>query len=202
MKHLTTPLSPETARSLVVGDEVMLSGTVYAARDQAHSRLCALVEKGEKIPFDLEGTIIYFVGPTPAPPGKVVGSAGPTTSGRMDAFSPILLRAGLTAMIGKGNRSAEVIEAMKANGSVYFAATGGVGALIAQCIKSTTCAGYEDLGMEAIYRMEVEDFPMIVAIDSKGENLYIKGPEKYRKSLTDALNPEAKESPYHGEGVS
>jgi fumarate hydratase subunit beta len=163
-----------------MGEEVLLSGTIYTARDQAHSRLCALLEKGGELPMGLEGAVIYFSGPTPAPPGKAVGSAGPTTAGRMDAFSPKLLRAGLRGMIGKGNRSDEVVEAMKACGAAYFAATGGAGALIARHIKSSACVAYEELGPEAIYRMEVEDLPLVVAIDSKGENIYVRGPEKYR----------------------
>ena len=180
MRYIKTPLTPEIISSLSAGDEVLLSGIIHTARDQAHSRLCDLLDKGEKLPIDIHGAIIYFSGPTPTPPGKVVGSAGPTTSGRMDAFSPKLIKAGLKGMIGKGNRSEEVIEAMKSHGAVYFAATGGAAALIARCIRSSTCIAYEELGSEAIYKMEVQDFPMIVAIDSKGENLYIKGPEKYR----------------------
>jgi len=179
--NIQTPLTPEAVSSLSIGDEVLLSGTIYTARDQAHSRLCALLDKGEALPFDVKDTIIYFAGPTPTSPGKAVGSAGPTTSGRMDAFSPKLIRAGLKGMIGKGNRSPEVIEAMKSHGAVYFAATGGAGALIAQRIKSSTCIAYKELGPEAIYKMEVQDFPLIVAIDSNGENLYVRGPEKYRE---------------------
>ncbi|MDR2697776.1 MAG: Fe-S-containing hydro-lyase [Holophagales bacterium] len=179
--HIQTPLTPEAVSGLSTGDEVLLSGTIYTARDQAHSRLCVLLDKGEALPIDLKGTIIYFAGPTPTPPGKAVGSVGPTTSGRMDAFSPKLIRAGLKGMIGKGSRSPEVIEAMKSNGAVYFAATGGAGALIAQRVKSSTCVAYQELGPEAIYKMEVQDFPLVVAIDSKGENLYIRGPEEYRK---------------------
>jgi len=181
VRNIQTPLTPETISSLSMGDEVLLSGTIYTARDQAHARLCALLDKDEALPFDLKSTIIYFAGPTPTPPGKIVGSAGPTTSGRMDAFSPKLIRAGLKAMIGKGNRSPEVIEAMKSHDAVYFAATGGAGALIAQRIKSSTCVAYQELGPEAIYKMEVQDLPLIVVIDSKGENLYVRGPEKYRK---------------------
>jgi fumarate hydratase subunit beta len=180
-RRIQAPLTPEAASGLAMGEEVLLSGTIYTARDQAHSRLCALLEKGEALPMGIEGTVIYFAGPTPTPPGKAVGSAGPTTSGRMDAFSPKLLKAGLKGMIGKGNRSGEVVEAMKACGAVYFAATGGAGALIAQRIKSSTCVAYEELGPEAIYRMEVEDLPLVVAIDSKGENIYVEGPAKYRE---------------------
>jgi fumarate hydratase subunit beta len=181
MKQIQTPLTPEVAASLEAGDEVSLSGIIYTARDQAHKRLCALLDKGEKLPIDLQGTVIYFAGPTPTPPGKPVGSVGPTTAYRMDAFSPQLLNAGLKGMIGKGNRTKEVIDAMKANGAVYFAATGGAGALIAERVKSSSCVAYEELGPEAIYRLEVQNFPMLVAIDSKGGNLYITGPEKYKE---------------------
>jgi fumarate hydratase subunit beta len=181
MKQIQTPLTPEVAASLEAGDEVSLSGIIYTARDQAHKRLCALLDKGEKLPIDLQGTVIYFAGPTPTPPGKPVGSVGPTTAYRMDAFSPQLLNAGLKGMIGKGNRTKEVIDAMKANGAVYFAATGGAGALIAERVKSSACVAYEELGPEAIYRLEVQNFPMLVAIDSKGGNLYITGPEKYKE---------------------
>jgi fumarate hydratase subunit beta len=180
MKKIQTPLTPEVAAGLEAGDEISLSGTIYTARDQAHKRLCALLDKGEKLPIDLEGTVIYFAGPTPTPPGKPVGSVGPTTAYRMDAFSPQLLNSGLKGMIGKGNRTKEVIDAMKANGAVYFAATGGAGALIAERVKSSACVAYEELGPEAIYKLEVQDFPMLVAIDSKGGNLYITGPEKYK----------------------
>jgi fumarate hydratase subunit beta len=180
-KRIQAPLTAEEASGLAMGEEVLLSGTVYTARDQAHSRLCALLERGEALPMGLEGAVVYFSGPTPAPPGKAVGSAGPTTSGRMDAFSPKLLKAGLRGMIGKGNRSSEVIEAMRAHGAAYFAATGGAGALIAKRVKSSACVAYEELGPEAIYRMEVEDLPLVVAIDSRGENIYVRGPERYRE---------------------
>lgn len=181
-RRLATPLTPELVDSLAVGEEVRLSGTIFTARDQAHKRLCALLEKGEPLPLSLAGAVIYFAGPTPAPPGRAVGSAGPTTSGRMDAFSPLLIAAGLPGMIGKGTRSREVIEAMKAHGAVYFAATGGAGALIAKCIKTSTCVAYADLGPEAIYRMEVEDLPLVVAIDRRGGNLYEDGPARYRQA--------------------
>lgn len=179
-RRITTPLSAELVDSLKAGEEVRLSGTIYTARDQAHKRMCALLDQGEALPIEVKGAIIYFAGPTPTPPGRAVGSAGPTTSGRMDAFSPRLIAAGLPGMIGKGTRSAEVIAAMKQHGAVYFAATGGAGALIAQCIKKSTCVAYEDLGPEAIYRMEVEDLPLVVAIDRQGGNLYETGPAHYR----------------------
>ncbi|MCL1893293.1 MAG: Fe-S-containing hydro-lyase [Holophagaceae bacterium] len=181
IRKIQTPLTPEVVSSLSVGDEIRLSGTIYTARDQAHRRICALIDEGAELPMDINGAVIYFAGPTPTPPDKPVGSAGPTTAYRMDAFSPKVIKAGLRGMIGKGNRSPEVIEAMKTYGAVYFAATGGAGALIAQCIKKSTCIAYEELGPEAIYKMEVEDFPMLVAIDSRGGNLYITGPEKYRE---------------------
>jgi len=179
-RQLTTPLSDETVASLSAGDEVLLSGVIYTARDQAHRRICALMDKGEALPIELKGTVIYFAGPTPAKPGRPIGSVGPTTAGRMDAFSPKLIKAGLKGMIGKGYRSPEVVAAMKEHGAVFFAATGGAGALIAQCVQTATCVAYEELGPEAIYRLEVKDFPMLVAIDSKGNNLYVLGPEKYR----------------------
>jgi len=179
-RQLTTPLTPEMVDSLTVGEEVRLTGTIYTARDQAHKRMCELLAKGEALPIDVKGAIIYFAGPTPTPPGKAVGSAGPTTSGRMDAFSPKLIAAGLPGMIGKGSRSPEVVEAMKAHGAVYFAATGGAGALIAKCIKTSTCVAYPELGPEAIYRMEVEALPLVVATDRKGGNLYEIGPAQFK----------------------
>ncbi len=182
MRTITTPLTADIIDSLAMGEEVRLTGTIYTARDQAHMRLCALLDKGEPLPIELKGTVIYFAGPTPTPPGKAVGSAGPTTSGRMDAFSPRLIAEGLAGMIGKGVRDAKTIEAMKAHGAVYFAATGGAGALIAKCIKQSACVAYDDLGPEAIYRMEVEDLPLVVAIDRQGRNLYVEGPAGYRRT--------------------
>lgn len=181
-RTLQTPLTPEMVDSLTAGEEVRLTGVIYTARDQAHKRLCALLSEGASLPLELKGAVIYFAGPTPPPPGKPVGSAGPTTSGRMDAFSPALIAAGLPGMIGKGTRAPEVIEAMKQHGAVYFAATGGAGALIAQCIKTSTCIAYPELGPEAIYRMDVEDLPLVVAIDRLGGNLYQSGPAAYRKA--------------------
>jgi fumarate hydratase subunit beta len=181
MKLISAPLSPETASSLEAGEEVLLSGTIYTARDQAHARLCALLDNGDELPLELNGAVIFFSGPSPARPGKAIGSAGPTTSGRMDAFSPKLIEAGLRGMIGKGGRSPEVVEAMRAYGAVYFAATGGAGALISQRIISSNCIAYEELGAEAIYRLEVESLPLVVAIDSKGGNYYIEGPNRFRK---------------------
>ena len=172
MLHLTTPLSETTVQSLHAGDQVRLSGALYTARDAAHQRLVALLDLGEKLPFDLEGQVIYYVGPSPAPPGKVIGSAGPTSSYRMDPYTVPLLERGLKGMIGKGERDEEVVRAMKEHRAVYFAAVGGAGALLARCIKKSEIIAYEDLGPEAIRRLQVEDFPVIVAQDSTGGNLY------------------------------
>ncbi len=173
MKSLTTPLSPEKVRELHAGDAVALSGVIWTGRDAAHARLVELLDAGKALPVDLRDQVIYFVGPCPAAPGKVIGSAGPTTSGRMDPYSPRLIaECGLRGMIGKGNRSAKVVEAMKAGGCVYFAATGGAGALISRCITKCEVVAFPDLGPEAIYRLEVENFPLIVAIDSFGKSLY------------------------------
>jgi fumarate hydratase subunit beta len=170
---LTTPLDIDTVRSLKAGDQVLLSGIIYTGRDAAHKRLCDLLNEGKKLPVDLEGQVIYFVGPCPAKPGDPIGSAGPTTSYRMDAYSPQLIaEVGLKGMIGKGGRSEEVKAAMREHGCVYFAATGGAAALIAKRIKSCEVVCYEDLGPEAIHRLQVEDFPVIVAIDSHGNDLY------------------------------
>ena len=176
---IQVPMSAETARTLHAGDSVLLSGVIYTARDAAHKRLCALADEGEPLPFDPEGAVIYFVGPTPAKPGLVIGSAGPTTSYRMDAYSPKLIALGQTGMIGKGKRSAEVVAAMKKHGAVYFGAIGGCGALLSQCIKKAEVIAYEDLGAEAVRRLEVEDFPVVVVIDSEGNNLYETGRQSY-----------------------
>ncbi len=177
--HLTMPMSRETAKSLRAGDSCLLSGVIYTARDAAHKRLCELVERGEKLPFDIENATVYFVGPTPAKPGQVIGSAGPTTSYRMDAYSPALIALGQTGMIGKGKRGEAVIEAMKKNGCVYFGAIGGCGALLSRCIKKAKVVAYPDLGPEAVHRLEVENFPVTVIIDSLGNNLYEIGPGTY-----------------------
>ena len=179
---ITAPLSRTEARKLRAGDSCLISGVIYTARDAAHKRLCELVAKGEELPIDVKDTIIYFVGPTPAKPGQAIGSAGPTTSYRMDAYSPILIEKGLTGMIGKGKRSPEVIEAMKKHGAVYFGAIGGCGALLSKCIKKAEVVAYDDLGAEAIRRLEVEDFPAIVVIDSLGNNLYETGRAEYLAS--------------------
>ena len=180
---LTAPLSVEEARKPRAGDSVLLSGVIYTARDAAHKRLCELVAEGKELPFPVKDSIVYFVGPTPAKEGQAIGSAGPTTSYRMDAYSPILIAQGQTGMIGKGKRGPEVVEAMKQYGAVYFGAIGGCGALLSKCIKKAEIVCYEDLGAEAIRRLEVEDFPVVVIIDSEGNNLYESGRNAYLESL-------------------
>lgn len=179
-KSLRPPLESKDLEKLTSGDKVVLNGKIYTARDAAHKRLIQLLEDGKPLPFDIKGQIIYYVGPTPEKPGEVIGSAGPTTSGRMDPYTPQLLDAGLKGMIGKGQRSKEVIDAIVRNKSVYFAATGGAGVLLAKSIKKSKIIAYEDLGPEAIREIYVENFPCIVAIDFKGRDLYKKGPEKYQ----------------------
>lgn len=180
---ITTPLSKEQATSLKAGDTVLISGVIYTARDAAHKRLVELLDKGEKLPIDVEGAIIYYVGPTPAKPGQVIGSAGPTTSYRMDAYAPRLLDLGLRGMLGKGKRSQDVINSMKKNGAVYLGAIGGAAALIAKRIEQAEVVCYEDLGSEAIRRLVVKDFPATVIIDSQGNNLYEFGVKAYLDSL-------------------
>lgn len=181
MRKISLPLAAEDVRSLRAGDTVLLTGPMYTGRDAAHKRLIALLEEGKPLPVDLRGETIYYVGPAPASPGHAVGSAGPTTSYRMDAYTPRLLKEGLRAMVGKGKRSPAVIEAMKENGAVYFGATGGAAALIARSIVSSRVVCYEDLGPEAIHRFEVVDFPAVVLIDSEGNNLYETGPAQYKQ---------------------
>lgn len=176
---ITAPLSREAARNLRAGDSCLISGVIYTARDAAHKRLCQLVEEGKELPMELRDSVIYFVGPTPAKPGQAIGSAGPTTSYRMDAYSPTLIEKGLTGMIGKGKRGPEVVAAMKEYGAVYFGAIGGCGALLSKCIKKAEIVAYEDLGAEAIRRLEVVDFPAVVVIDSLGNNLYESGRQAY-----------------------
>lgn len=178
---LTTPVSEEDIRKLKAGDRVLLSGVIYTGRDAAHKRLFELLQAGKELPVDLRGQIIYYVGPTPAKPGKVIGSAGPTTSGRMDAYTPALLAYGLRGMIGKGLRTQPVIDAMKEHGAVYFGATGGAAALLARRIKACEIVAYEDLGPEAIRRLEVEDFPVIVVNDSHGGDFYREGVKAYER---------------------
>ena len=180
---VTVPMSRETARSLRAGDSVLLSGVIYTARDAAHKRLCELANQGKPLPLEVTDGVIYFVGPTPAKPGEVIGSAGPTTAYRMDAYSPNMIEMGLTGMIGKGKRSDAVVDAMKKHGAVYFGAIGGCGALLSRCIKKAEVIAYEDLGAEAIRRLEVEDFPVVVIIDSFGNNLYETGRQSYLESL-------------------
>ena len=180
---ITTPCTAQDLAPLKAGDTVLLSGVVYTARDQAHKRMMEALDKGETLPFDLEGSAIYYVGPTPERPGEVIGSAGPTTSGRMDAMSPRLLDLGNKIMIGKGKRSEAVIEAIRACGAVYFGATGGCGALLSQCIKKAEVIAYPDLGPEAVRRLYVENFPVTVIIDSEGNNLYELGRQNYLNSV-------------------
>ncbi len=181
IKHIKTPLTPETVKSLKAGDVVRISGYIYTARDAAHKRLSEALSRGEKLPFDLKDNVIYYVGPTPAKPGEVVGSAGPTTSGRMDKYTPDLIEQGVRGMIGKGFRSQEVIDACVRYGAIYFAAIGGAAAVISQSIKGEKMIAYEDLGPEAIRRYEVEDFPAIVCIDTEGNDFYKIGIAKYSK---------------------
>jgi len=184
-KKLQMPLTEEMTRDLHAGDNVLISGVIYTGRDAAHKRLCELLEQGKELPVDLKDAVIYYVGPAPAKPGQVIGSAGPTTSYRMDAYAPALLDLGLKGMIGKGKRSPEVIEAMKRNGAVYFGAIGGCGALLAKCIKKAEVVAYEDLGAEAIRRLEVENLPVVVIIDRWGNNLYEEGRKNYVKSQNE-----------------
>lgn len=178
---LNAPLTDDDVERLRIGDIVWLSGVVYTARDTAHKRLVELLKKGEELPIDLQGQVIYYVGPAPAKPGYPIGPAGPTTSYRMDPYAPLLIEHGLKGMIGKGNRGESVKEAMKKYKAVYFAATGGAAALIAKCIKSSEVIAYEDLGTEAIRKLEVVDLPLIVANDCRGGDLFEEGVKKYRR---------------------
>ena len=176
---LHPPLTKQSACSLRAGQKVFLSGTIYTARDAAHKRLAETLQAGLKPPFPLEGQVIYYVGPTPPIPGRPIGSAGPTTSSRMDSYTPILIDAGVKGMIGKGRRSREVVEAMRRNGAVYFAAFGGLGALLSECILSSEVVAWEDLGTEAVRRLDVRNFPVVVAIDASGGDLYESGPSAF-----------------------
>lgn len=176
---INTPFTQEKVRELKAGDSCLISGIIYTARDAAHKRLCELIAENKPLPLDVKDSIVYFVGPTPAKPSEAIGSAGPTTSYRMDAYSPDLIKLGQTGMIGKGKRGPKVIEAMKKYGAVYFGAIGGCGALLSKCIKKAEVIAYDDLGAEAIRRLEVENFPVVVVIDSEGNNLYETGPKKY-----------------------
>ena len=183
MEHkLTTPCTAQDLEKLRAGDTVLLTGVVYTARDAAHKRMCEALDAGETLPFQLEGSAIYYVGPTPEKPGKIIGSAGPTTSGRMDAYAPTLLGVGARGMIGKGARSPEVIAAMKTHCGVYFGAIGGAGALLAKCIKKSELIAWEDLQSEALRRLWVENMPLVVVIDSQGNDLYEQGRAAYLAS--------------------
>ena len=177
---IEAPLTREEARKLHAGDSVLISGTIYTARDAAHKRLCAMIERGEPLPFPIENSVIYYVGPTPAKPGEVIGSCGPTTSGRMDAYAPTLISLGETGMIGKGARNEEVINAMKEHGAVYFAAIGGAGALLSSCVEESEVIAFPDLGAEAVRKLKVFEFPAIVVIDTEGKNAYNIERDKYK----------------------
>ena len=181
VKRIRAPFDEETVRSLRAGDQVLITGTLLVARDAAHKRLVELVKAGKPLPVDLKGQVIYYAGPSPAKPGQVTGSVGPTTSGRMDAYTPTMLEQGLKGMIGKGSRTSEVKEAMKKHGAVYLAAVGGAGALIAKTIRRAEVVAYEELGAEAIRRYEVEEFPAVVVNDCYGGDLYQEGTKQYRR---------------------
>jgi fumarate hydratase subunit beta len=183
VKKITTPLADEVVRDLKAGDAVEITGVIYQARDAAHKRLVALIEAGEELPFDLQGAVVYYMGPSPAKPGKPIGSAGPTTSGRMDAYAPLLMKRGLKGMIGKGLRTAEVKQAMVDETAVYFAATGGAGALLAQRITGNEVIAWPELGAEAVARLDVVDFPAIVVNDCHGGDLYEEGRAKYAREI-------------------
>ncbi len=180
-KRITAPISKEVRESLKVGESVLISGVIYTARDAAHERMTRLYKEGEPFPIDLKDQVIYYAGPCPAKPGEVIGSCGPTTAGRMDAYTPLILDNGLGAMIGKGARTKEVVEALKRNSVVYLGAIGGAGALIAECIKEAEVVAYDDLGTEAIRRLVVEDFPAVVLMDCEGNDLYEIGQAEYRE---------------------
>ena len=189
-KHLNVPANTEELAELKSGDYVYLTGTIYTARDAAHKRMYEALQRGEmyetlldgkELPVDVKGQFIYYLGPTPAREGQVIGSAGPTTSSRMDKYTPTMLDQGLKGMIGKGKRSSEVIESIKQNGAVYFAAVGGAGALLSKCIKEAKVIAYDDLGTEAIRKLRVENFPVIVVIDNQGNNLYETAVENFKK---------------------
>ncbi len=180
-RQITAPLAPEDAKSLCAGDYVYITGTIYTARDAAHKRMYEALERGEALPFDVKNNIIYYMGPSPAREGRPIGSAGPTTASRMDKYTPSLLDLGLTGMIGKGKRSDAVREAIIRNGAVYFAAVGGAGALLSKAVTKSEVIAYDDLGTEAVRRLEVKDFPVIVVIDSGGNNLYETAIQEYRR---------------------
>lgn len=180
-RHIKSPIDKETAKELRAGDYVYLTGTIYTARDAAHKRMYEALEKGEELPLEMKDNVIYYMGPSPAREGRPIGSAGPTTASRMDKYAPALLDLGLTGMIGKGKRSETVKEAIIRNGAVYFAAVGGAGALLARSIKASEVIAYDDLGTEAVRKLEVENFPVIVVIDSTGQDLYESAIREYCK---------------------
>jgi fumarate hydratase subunit beta len=183
VKKITTPLTQDKVKELKAGDSVLLTGYIYTARDAAHKRMVELLNEGKELPFDIKDQVIYYVGPTPAKEGKVIGSAGPTTSYRMDSYAPALIGQGLTGMVGKGYRSKEVVDAMVKYGAVYFAGIGGAAALTGKTIKSSELVAYEDLGAEAIRKLYVEDFPVVVVIDAEGNDYYQIGQQKYLETL-------------------
>lgn len=180
-KHITAPISDEDAKELKAGDYVYITGTIYTARDAAHKRMAEALAAGEPLPIDMKNNIIYYMGPSPAREGRPIGSAGPTTASRMDKYAPDLLDLGLKGMIGKGKRSQAVIDGIVRNGAVYFAAVGGAGAILSKCIKKSTVIAYDDLGTEAIRELEVENLPVIVVIDSEGNNLYETAIKEYSR---------------------
>ncbi|WP_312699966.1 Fe-S-containing hydro-lyase [Sedimentibacter sp.] len=180
IKKVNTPLTDEVINNLKSGDRVLLSGIIYTGRDAAHKRLAELIDKGEELPMDIRNQTIYYVGPCPAKPGQPIGSAGPTTSTRMDAYAPLLMDKGLKGMIGKGFRSQQVVDSIIKNNAVYFAAVGGAGALLAEAIKEAEVIAFPDLGAEAIYKLRIEDFPVTVIIDNQGNDLYKIGKKKYK----------------------
>ena len=185
-KHITVPMKKETVATLKAGDYVYLTGTVYTARDAAHKRMYEILQEGGELPIDIQGQVIYYMGPSPAREGRPIGSAGPTTASRRDKYAPQLLDLGLGAMIGKGKRNQAVIDAIVRNGSVYFAAVGGAGALLSKCITSSEVVAYDDLGTEAIRKLTVENFPVIVVIDKDGNNLYETAIKDYCRMEEDA----------------
>ncbi len=180
-RKMNVPISKEDAKSLKAGDYVYLTGTIYSARDAAHKRMSEALQKGEPLPFDIKGNVIYYMGPSPAREGRPIGSAGPTTAGRMDPYTPALLDLGMGGMIGKGKRTQDVVDAIVRNGAVYFAAVGGAGALLSQRIKSSEVIAYDDLGPEAIRKLEIENLPVVVVIDSEGNDLYKTAIAQYKK---------------------
>ena len=180
-KVIQAPIRKEEIKNLKAGDYVYINGTIYTARDAAHKRMDDTLTRGEKLPLDIKNQMIYYMGPSPAREGRIIGSAGPTTASRMDKYAPRLLDLGLGAMIGKGKRSKEVLDAIVRNGSIYFAAVGGAGALLSKCIQKSEVIAYDDLGTEAIRKLEVKDFPVIVVVDAEGNNLYETAIEKYKR---------------------